>query len=253
MEYFIYISDAKVDMLYSQIPRNIIAGLTSEIKFDFKIFGVTFSEKERTEEGERYNRLQAVLKYLQKQGEIGSIDEDSPYIQGDLTVQWGIWDGFVFFFGIIANHTIALCGSTSHLLNYVEEADLQKNTSNAGRRLGSSGTILVQTLRVFTNNYDHPGILRDMALSSLDNYGEQRLLRSLRSLHEYDFTKFGFIKQRIKFIAKRLVSGPIKSKNAHQEIMSNESLLADLLEIKKPINISDKVTLGTPLFVSLHQ
>ena len=44
MRYYVYISDAKIDMLYPQIPKKFLKKYSKEFKFDIKIFSVTLKD-----------------------------------------------------------------------------------------------------------------------------------------------------------------------------------------------------------------
>ncbi len=59
---YLYISDAKLDMLYAQIELPRRNNLVSELKLDLKI--VSLSLRENPQEDTRYGKLQAVSSYL---------------------------------------------------------------------------------------------------------------------------------------------------------------------------------------------
>lgn len=73
-----YISDAKVDVLYAQIPRGLLDGIAVDLNLDLKLAVVEASAAvKRTLPSEtRYSRLQVVVKYLEKHqsSDIGTID-----------------------------------------------------------------------------------------------------------------------------------------------------------------------------------
>ena len=41
MRYYVYVSDSKVDMLYSQMPRGIRDRIAAELKIDLKVISAS--------------------------------------------------------------------------------------------------------------------------------------------------------------------------------------------------------------------
>ena len=58
MRYYVYVSDSKVDMLYSQMPSGLRDRIAAELKIDLKVVSVSVSGR-RSEET-RYSKLQLV-------------------------------------------------------------------------------------------------------------------------------------------------------------------------------------------------
>jgi hypothetical protein len=82
LRYYAYLSQGKVEMLYSQLPSFKSIG-SSEIGFDFKLF--KFGRKwDRAKETSLYERLESVEDRLYASESIGSLDEDRPWIYGRL-------------------------------------------------------------------------------------------------------------------------------------------------------------------------
>ena len=93
MKYYLYVSDAKVDMLIAQIPHDTRQRIANEFKIDLKI--VSASRKtDRTAGDNRFARLETVVGYIREYGNVGSVDEPDEYIEGSLRMQralspWG--------------------------------------------------------------------------------------------------------------------------------------------------------------------
>lgn len=64
MRYYIYVSTAKVDMLYEQIPPKLLQRLVVEAKVDLKVLSVSV-QSARTD-ASRYERLDLVEAYLDR-------------------------------------------------------------------------------------------------------------------------------------------------------------------------------------------
>ena len=113
VRYYLYISDAKVNMLLPQIPSEPHMPPRAE----------PFTGIEDT----RIQRLDAVLRYIERSGRIGSIDEPSDYVFGSQDLYWGHFHEYeitenktapsiVAFCGSTAKTTLLMCGATRHLV-----------------------------------------------------------------------------------------------------------------------------------------
>jgi hypothetical protein len=65
--------------------------------------------------------LAVVLSHLHEAGDIGTVDEPRPYFAGQLTLNWGSADEFVFLSGSTPRTLVALTGSNRHVIGYFEE------------------------------------------------------------------------------------------------------------------------------------
>jgi len=68
MKYYIYISDAKVDMLYPQIPKPILKRIASSLNIDLKLFGaeLNIGAKSNSSDETRYAKVKLVSEYIEK-------------------------------------------------------------------------------------------------------------------------------------------------------------------------------------------
>src|SRR4051794_34822239 len=98
MRYYVYVSDAKLDMLAPQIPAKIRNSIAAELKLDLKLLSLTMKSKDSEET--RYSKLSLVTEYLRKHEDVGSVDDPHPFFAGSLTMVWGaIGDGRGVYFG----------------------------------------------------------------------------------------------------------------------------------------------------------
>ncbi len=110
LRYYLYISDAKVDML---LPQIVVESPESS------------RAAERTE-GTRIQRLNTVLRHLERGGRIGSVDDPSDYVRGVHELYWGHFHRsnphdempptIVAFSGATATTDLLMCGTTRHLV-----------------------------------------------------------------------------------------------------------------------------------------
>jgi hypothetical protein len=88
MKYYIYISDAKVDMLFPQVPHDIKKKVATEWKMDLKLLSA--SRRTETESDDnRVARLETVIDFIREYGNLGSVDAPDEYIQDTLLMRWG--------------------------------------------------------------------------------------------------------------------------------------------------------------------
>jgi len=117
LKYFVYISDAKIEMLFAQIPKGLLSKIATELKIDLKILSATFKEKDPIET--KYSKLKIVLEYLEEYCDIGTIENPKAYIKGTMPMHWGIFQqqtDLVVFGGKHNKTSILLSGSAKHVL-----------------------------------------------------------------------------------------------------------------------------------------
>lgn len=120
MKYYLYISDAKVDMLLPQISDAHKKKVATEFGFDVKIF----SAKRKVEEqqgDDRIARLEAVLSFIRQFGNLGTIDKPDEYIEDSMPMYSMILDEgtmarVIYFTGVQDKTFVGLGGSTNHLI-----------------------------------------------------------------------------------------------------------------------------------------
>lgn len=117
LKYYVYLSESKINMLYSQIPPSIRNKIKADVKINLQLAEVSFSKKQFPDT--LYTELQIILDYLEKQNSIGSIVEPLEYFKGQLRMGWAqIYPSVLFFGGKLNETTIGLGGSMNNLLGY---------------------------------------------------------------------------------------------------------------------------------------
>ena len=76
MKYFVYMSDAKVDMLLPQIPQEVKSKLAAEIGVNVGVLSAKLkSERDTGVKPDRISRLSTVTGFLRSTQNIGTVDE----------------------------------------------------------------------------------------------------------------------------------------------------------------------------------
>ncbi|GAA3811026.1 DUF7019 family protein [Streptomyces phyllanthi] len=119
VRYYLYVSDAKVDMMLAQIDPAYARKRVTEFSI-----GLTVAGAKRTVEAvgpDRFTRLERVLRHLEDHADLGTVDEPGQYVHGVLPMQWSvIGDGDTVYFGGRTERTVVgLGGSAGHVLGTV--------------------------------------------------------------------------------------------------------------------------------------
>jgi hypothetical protein len=182
MKYYIYISDAKVDMLLPQIPHEVKKKVATEFGFDLKILTAKRTV-ERKGEDDRISRLETVLQFIRQYGNCGTIDNPDEYIDDSEDMWFGNYDlaDVAYFTGKRAETVFGLCGSGRHLLG----ADPNRSPwPNMTHLLGVFSWLSDQNPTHDGNGINAIPVLAELASRS------------------------HFPRQRLEFLAKRLVFNP---------------------------------------------
>jgi hypothetical protein len=119
MKYYIYISDAKVDMLFPQVPHEVKARVASEFGIDLKIFVAKRKSESETEEN-RISRLEAVVAFIRDFGNLGSVQKPDEYIEDTMKMRMSLHASkegqLVYFGGKELNTFVGLGGSVGHIV-----------------------------------------------------------------------------------------------------------------------------------------
>jgi hypothetical protein len=195
-KYYIYVSDAKVEMMISQIDPSFQRKRTAEWTLNFKIFGAK-KGTEATPGDNRFARLETVVRYLEDYGDLGTVDQPGQFFRGSLLMKWGPLEvPTIFYFGGYTDHTIlGLVGSAAHLIG----ADTSRPSE---RPVGSLGYALPPLAEALQGDRD-AGQVAPPEVGSPVVSAEQGALNAVY----YATTVFPGPTQNLEFIAKRLVHG----------------------------------------------
>jgi hypothetical protein len=122
MKYYVYISDAKIDMLLPQVPHDLKKKVATEFGFDLKILSAK-RKSEIQDEDTRVGRLETVVEFIRQYGDLGTLDEPKPYIEDTLPMKSGTLghtssgDPQLIYFGAQTHKTVlGLFGSVKHMI-----------------------------------------------------------------------------------------------------------------------------------------
>jgi hypothetical protein len=225
VKYYIYISDAKVDMLFPQVPHDIKKKVATEWKMDLKVLSA--SRKVETEgEDNRIARLETVVDFIQEYGKVGSVDDPDDYIADTLAMRWGMLtttpeNSLAFFAADTDQTTVGLGGSAQHLLGRNGGDEIRYNSLTPALL-----DCLFKELGWGADNF-----------KGLGGTSERTAEIFLRAVHASAARMLG-PKQSLEFLAKRLLYGTV------------EGVEIDPLETSD--DTADRsVLLATPLYIAL--
>jgi hypothetical protein len=118
--FYVYVSDAKLEMLHAQIPGKRRDRIATELKLDLKLISLSLSELPSEEN--RYSKLAVVTNYLESEGQVGTIDVPNAYLRAKVVMTWGQpqsateTDDTVYFAADTGPLLVLLAGSPKHLV-----------------------------------------------------------------------------------------------------------------------------------------
>lgn len=122
LQYYIYISDTKLQMFYDQIGEAECHKIAKELKIDLKLLSVS-KNIESVNKTTQLSRVKLVTEHIRKNCEVGKIEDGMPYVEDTLDMRWGPIQGYwkeevplVYFGGISTNTIVGLSGSKKHLI-----------------------------------------------------------------------------------------------------------------------------------------
>jgi hypothetical protein len=195
MEYYLYVSDTKVNMIYDQMPTPLREKVATELKIDLKFLSTTFSEALALKN--RYMKLDVVANYIRQDESVGTVDEPDVYFEGTLPMRWGGLPGdgpktnTVIFTGKISDARLVLGGSNRFVLG--EEVMSGGSSPSSLGRLLSRLVVELSYAVVYEAN---PSMSKLIDSYVFDPQGIEALINFA--------TEISFPMQRLEFLAKRL-------------------------------------------------
>ncbi|WP_405662270.1 DUF7019 family protein [Streptomyces sp. RK9] len=127
LRYYVYVSTAKVDMLYEQIPPKLLRRLAVEAKVDLKVVSVAVQSPRA--EPSAYDRLDLVEAYLEREFDVSWMSEPAAWFRGDLGLRiagYGEADKPTLMTGRDGDTVVALIGSAHHLIGHQAAPDMHR-------------------------------------------------------------------------------------------------------------------------------
>jgi hypothetical protein len=241
MKYYIYISDAKVDMLYPQVPHEIKKKVALEFKMDLKVLSA--SRKTETEsEDNRIARLETVVNFIREYGNLGTVDEPDEYVADILEMRWGPYGGgmtgsndpapVVYFGGETSYTVVGMGGSVRHLIG---------NSGASFPHSHSATPCLVEYLhKVLESN---PTTSKSLSEAEIARVMGQAVFTPLEAVALATPQMTG-PSQKVEFVAKRLAS-------ERGEFGSGQRIESFLSSPLSPRSGPWQALLATPLYVAM--
>jgi hypothetical protein len=148
MKYYLYISDAKIDMLYPQIPHDLKKHVKTEVGMDVKFVKASRTTEKEIEEN-RFTKLAALVAFIEESGTVGSLDEPREYVHATLPMRFATWGRsgkvthlgspghvppgaaqFVCFAAQTERHRVVLWGSWKHMLGYENRGEFSDTSTS---------------------------------------------------------------------------------------------------------------------------
>jgi len=145
---YLYLSDAKVEQHFQQIPQEFLSTAKAE-KFRLKLGFAEADFADTTRPPNRFSKLAAVMSRLSAEGRVGTLRTPKLYFQGSIEMKYGVFPKteMIYFSGRTSDAIVGLVGSLRH----AEAArDLQTLTrsgwgsSAAGMRPGLADALDLQ-------------------------------------------------------------------------------------------------------------
>jgi hypothetical protein len=136
LRYYLYISDAKLDMLFDQIDPRALKRITAEVKVDLKLASVTLRGADNPGPT-RSAKLRVVEHFIEKHHDVGTMQHPGPsYFRGEMEMLWG-WTGYgseedgVWFqnYDLTSDQYVGLGGSRYHVLGEKPQAEWAPKSS----------------------------------------------------------------------------------------------------------------------------
>ncbi|BBO76211.1 hypothetical protein DSCW_36280 [Desulfosarcina widdelii] len=127
VKYYLYVSNTKVEMLFDQIPREILSGIAGELKINVGVLSTTL--KKVADPETLYAKTKAVVRCIEKHENVGTIENPASCFKGRLSVKWGQYktsskhldepSPLVYFSGYTGKTILGLGGSIHHVVGSV--------------------------------------------------------------------------------------------------------------------------------------
>jgi hypothetical protein len=151
---YVYVSARKVDKFYDQIPKPLLSRLLAKVTLDWPPLKVELAE--RPVEKNLYVKLAIVLRRIEKEFGVGTIDKPSKFFAGELPLHWGPYGDYygkpdlIFFGGYTRSTVLGLGGSLEHVMGANPKAKMDSRSDTPwlvdallrherGRRLWPNG------------------------------------------------------------------------------------------------------------------
>jgi hypothetical protein len=188
MKYYLYISDAKVDMLLPQISDAGKKKISTKFGIDLKVLQASRTSEFTANDG-RIARLEAVTSFIREFGNLGNADKSDEYIEDSLPMYTtfmshrDISGRVVYFSADHGNNFVALGGSEHHLIG--------ANPQTLPQGHNSVASMVMIAVNAAFKDLAMDALTHDLGFSSVMGLnGQFRLLK-------YPLENLGFMAKRL--------------------------------------------------------
>ncbi|RRR99200.1 DUF7019 family protein [Glycomyces terrestris] len=218
LRYFLYISDAKLDMLFEQIDPAQRRRVSMELGLDLKLASVVLRQGDPPRTA-RLAKLRIVERYIDRHHQVGTgVQPGAAFFRGSMPMRWG-WlsngyepesptNGFdtVFFRGQDANGIVMLAGSRRHVLG-------EEPTEENQRLVAYSATPNIMAV-IAENLSARPDLAEDWRLLRADaDIGNEAAMAVLGhpedGLHDATRIRLSGPSQDLEYLAVPLIQGEV--------------------------------------------
>jgi hypothetical protein len=125
--YFVYLSQTKVDMLYSQIPQRLARSMEAEVKANVGFLQATVRAGKTAAPEDSRARVSVLISYLEKHDEVGTVSQPQRYIKDTAALKYGVVSEYAsdiaFFGGSVGSTDIGLIGSSESVVGEVRRSE----------------------------------------------------------------------------------------------------------------------------------
>lgn len=118
MQYYVYLSQGKIDMLYPQVPRSIVKQVALEVGIRVAWFSTTLKTLDR--DVALAVKARAVAAHIRKTEQVTTAAGAGPYLFDRLPLKWGVLpdrkEGLSFFGNTFGGHRLVLIGHSHSLV-----------------------------------------------------------------------------------------------------------------------------------------
>lgn len=230
MRYYVYISDAKVEMLAAQVPSKLLRRTAKDLRIDFKVLSVSLHQDPSEET--RYSKLQVVLRALEEAESIGTVDVSGSWFRGSEPLAWGHvgpHGEVVYFTGVVGEKLLGLTGSSRHVLggqpsSYVD-TDRERYAPGGSWARHMVESALSQDLSVTEGGQSDEAFQK----------GDGAAITAMLGLHR----RLVGHREPVEFVAKRLLELPAEAVDLDAGLAGTD------------LPAFEGILLGTPLYVAM--
>ena len=191
MDYFVYISDSKVEMLYEQISWSMRETLSFELSIDFGLIKARFSNTDN--KTARTKKLKLIERFISRK--TGTLLEPRSYFYGEMDMIWGPYhdyENFVYFGGTNKSIHVGLGGTLTNCIGIPNKTTEEPSSY-------SLSPYLVSALAKKKEIPDpHSSFTSWQRVKDLNEQALEAVVGANFSL---------LPTQRMKFLSKRIISG----------------------------------------------